>query len=378
MTIIRITLLILIILGCAQFVDINKLGLKQRYVVFKSLRSKTKYDSQSLKQEIQQLRGIIHKDLRNHNGLVASINPFKIDAIKKKFDVNIEPDNIYWASGLSSCSEQPEPPLPPPPQPDQVVPWGIVAVTANVAWRKTLGEGIVVCVIDTGIDRGHLDLIDNILGGESFVSTEPDFHDLNGHGTHVSGTIAAVDNKIGVIGVAPRAKLYAVKVLDKTGGGYSSDVADGIMACINQNVDIISMSLGGELPSTIIKNALLRAVSKGIYVIAAAGNNSADVGYPAAYDFVIAISAIDNRMNLAWFSSRGPEIEFAAPGVDVLSTFNNGLYDTMSGTSMAAPHVSGVVALALSAGKSEIKVRNINLPREHQGKGLVDAFLTVE
>lgn len=241
-------------------------------------------------------------------------------------------------------------PRPSPQQPAQVLPWGIDRIDAELV--EATGEGIRVCIVDTGIDRDHPDLAANIVSGRNFVVSgrrldSTKWEDDNGHGTHVAGTLAALDNNIGVVGVAPRASLLVAKVLNRQGSGYLSDVIAGINYCVNSNADIISMSLGTSSNVLSFENAVNAAYNSGVLLIAAAGNSGGSVIYPAAYDSVIAVSATDSNDDIAYFSSRGPEIELAAPGVNILSTWISDSYNTISGTSMATPHVSGVAALAM-------------------------------
>ncbi|MBG6183207.1 subtilisin family serine protease [Arthrobacter sp. CAN_A214] len=187
-------------------------------------------------------------------------------------------------------------------------------------------------------------------GGPGKLPDANAWNDDNGHGTHVAGTIAALDNTIGVVGVAPEADLYGVKVLDANGYGYASDVALGIEWSINNGMQVINLSLAEETDVPALRDAVEAADDAGIVVVAAAGNagdgdpSSNDVLWPAKYDSVIAVSATDIDDAVAVFSSDGAEVELAAPGKDVLSTTRGGGYGTMSGTSMATPHVSGVVA----------------------------------
>lgn len=234
-------------------------------------------------------------------------------------------------------------------QPVQVTPWGITRVNAPSAWLNSTGKNITIAVIDTGIDYNHPDLKTNVIGGISFVRKIRSFMDDNGHGTHVAGTIAALNNSIGVVGVAPDAKLLGVKVLDRTGSGYMSWVIAGIdwAADPANNVDVITMSLGGG-PSEALNTSVNNAYKLGIVVVAAAGNENGAIIYPAAYASAIAVTATDSSNIRASFSNYGPEAELAAPGVSIYSTWKGGGYNTISGTSMATPHVTGVVALMLA------------------------------
>ncbi len=220
--------------------------------------------------------------------------------------------------------------------------------------------------------------------------------DDSGHGTHVAGIVAATDNAIGVIGVGPEIDLYAVKVLDKKGRGRLSDLIDALNWCINNDIQVINMSLGSLQDNPSFHEAVQNTYQAGITQIAAAGNygqESGEISYPARYPETIAVSSVDQFGNLDPFSSRGDEIDLAAPGVNVRSTLNDGLYELMSGTSMAAPHVTGTVALILSTipdnqsdvnhngiwDPSEILTQlkltsqNLGLPVQQQGAGLVRA-----
>ncbi|TRZ90791.1 MAG: hypothetical protein D4R88_02995 [Methanosarcinales archaeon] len=231
----------------------------------------------------------------------------------------------------------------------QTTPWGIITIAANSAWGISTGSGVKVAVIDTGIDNTHPDLSANVKGGVTFVFGTRSFKDDNGHGTHVSGTIGAINNGFGVVGVAPGVSLYGVKVLDRRGSGSASSVINGINWAVNNNMQVITMSLGTSSDLQAIHDAVDNARNNnGIVIVAAAGNEGGSIIYPAAYDGVIAVTATDNNNNLAWFSNFGPQADFAAPGVNVYSTYKGGAYATMSGTSMATPHVTGVVALILA------------------------------
>jgi subtilisin len=229
----------------------------------------------------------------------------------------------------------------------QVMPWGIAHVNADeVHQTGVVGSGVKVGIIDSGIDYTHEDL--SVSGGISYVQETTDYMDDNGHGTHVAGTVAAVDNTVGVLGVAPNVHLYGIKVLDSFGSGSYSDVVAGIEWAVSNNIDIVNMSFGGSSGSRTLQTAVDDAYNKGMLLVAAAGNSGYDrkgtIGYPAKYDSVIAVGAVDQQNNRANFSSVGRELELMAPGVSILSTIPGG-YDLYNGTSMASPHVAGVAAL---------------------------------
>jgi len=247
------------------------------------------------------------------------------------------------------------------------VPWGISRSGCSRAYSEAGwdGDGIRVAILDTGIDLDHPDL--NVAGGATFVSgtTTPD--DDNGHGTHVAGTVAALANGSGVIGCAPAVELYAVKVLNSQGSGWTSDLVAGIDWAVSNGMDIINMSLGCATSSSALEQACNSAYSAGVLLVAAAGNEGTSNGtgnnvlYPARYDSCIAVAAIGSNNLRASFSSTGPAVELAAPGVNVYSTARGGSYTTMSGTSMAAPHVSGLAAQiwASSPSLTNAQVRGI-------------------
>lgn len=266
------------------------------------------------------------------------------------------------------------------------VPWGISRVGAPGAWAVTMGQGVKVAVIDTGIDCGHPDLKANCAGGYNAVGSGAPFDD-NGHGSHVAGTIAGALDGRGVVGVAPQASLYAVKVLDKDGGGGIISIIKGIIWAGRNKMDVANMSLGAPMGTIFMRAALKYAQSQGVAVIAAAGNEAGAVSYPAAYPEAVAVSALDESGRLASFSNRGRKVEFIAPGVEVRSSLPGGGWDEFSGTSMAAPHVAGLAALAVARGARGVDgVRGAlraaarpvpGLKPYEQGAGIVDAGLLV-
>jgi subtilisin family serine protease len=269
------------------------------------------------------------------------------------------------------------------------IPWGVARLKAPSAWDYTEGAGVRVAVIDTGIDSSHPDLNGKVDGGYNAITDcerQDCWQDDNGHGTHVSGTIAAARDGRGVVGVAPKARLYAVKVLDSEGSGNLSDVIKGIIWCANNGIQVANMSLGSPMPSDTMQKALRYAKARGVIVVAAAGNSGGSVGYPGAYPETIAVAASDWEDNIASFSSRGDEVKFIAPGVSILSSAMGGDFASMSGTSMASPHVAGLAALVVSQGyrgldgpdgvlaqMKKAAVKLPNLTAQEQGYGMIDA-----
>ena len=253
----------------------------------------------------------------------------------------------------------------------ETLPWGVDRIDAELVWNGTedgcdvtpgsnAGDGIKVAILDTGIDYDHPDLNNNVVGGESFVDYTTDYMDDNGHGTHCAGIVAAEDNDIGVIGVAPEADLYGVKVLDSEGRGYESDVVAGAEWAVDNGMQIISMSLGSDSGLPSLHAALDNAYAAGLLSVAATGNDGNppgkgdNVDYPARYDTVIAVAATNqNDERAKWRggtgSSTGPDVELAAPGDKIYSTLRDNTYGTKSGTSMACPHVAGTAALVMAS-----------------------------
>ena len=227
---------------------------------------------------------------------------------------------------------------------------GLRIIYAPQAWRYSTGAGVRVAVIDTGIAPRHPDL--RVYGGASFVPGRRSWADDQGHGTHVAGTIAAQANRRGVIGVAPRARLYSVKVLNNRGSGRTSWILAGLVWCHRTRMHVTNLSLGSRVnthnPRTFSAayeraGRLLR--TRGILSVAAAGNSNGPVGNPARCPSFMAVSAVDCNRRRASFSCFGPQVEVTAPGVNVWSTTMQTGYGKKSGTSMACPHAAGVAAL---------------------------------
>ena len=249
----------------------------------------------------------------------------------------------------------------------QGLPTGINRVDADLSPTRsgdgTGGVNADIAILDTGIDFSHPDL--NVYVQKTFVSGTSSANDDNGHGTHIAGIAAAKDNGYGVVGVAPGARLWAIKVLDSTGSGFISDIIAGIdyIAQYSSLVDVANLSFGCQCKSYALDSAINNAVAKGITFVVAAGNAHTDASTfsPANNPNVIAVSAIadsDGRCgrvgpstgygrddSFASFSNYGPAVDMAAPGVNILSTYKGGSYAFMSGTSMATPYVVGAAAL---------------------------------
>lgn len=229
--------------------------------------------------------------------------------------------------------------------------WHLPRIGAERAWEVSRGAPeITVAVVDTGVDSSHPDLSGRVLAGYDFVDGDSDPCDENGHGTYVAGILAAAgDNGLGVAGVAWRVRVLPVRVLDKSGQGYYSDVAAGIRYAADRGAKVINLSLGGGAYSRALQEAVDYARSRGSLPVAAAGNGAAQsLDYPAACNGVIAVGATDENDLPAPFSNRGGELDIMAPGVSILSAYPGNRYTSMSGTSAAAPQVSGAAALLLS------------------------------
>jgi len=296
--------------------------------------------------------------------------------------------------------------------------WGLTQMNCPDAWERVRDGNVTVAVVDTGVELNHPDLRENLLPGYDFVDIRPGSIELepgerwvgdtdtrdnnpnddNGHGTHVSGTIAAVtDNEIGVAGVAWKcAKILPVRVMASfvdqqgfvEGTGLDSDITTGLKWAADQGADVINMSLGGGRDTFVWRDAIRYAYSKNCVMVAAMGNeyeSGNPVEYPAAYNNVLAVGAIDESGIRASFSNTGHHIDVAAPGVNILSTYLSGGYDFLNGTSMATPHVSGLAALLKACNRRLSNTQIYNIIRqtarevggtpfnEEYGHGIVDA-----
>lgn len=375
--------------------DKSDIILGQYIVIFKDKVKDGDFESES----IARTRKLEIIQTYNHaiKGFTTKMNEADLEAIKNdpRVDSVVEDRAVYISDLTSSSDEESSPEsskgislfnyfgkysarLAPQVQPPQTIPTGVDRINAESLLNK--GAGVGVAVIDTGIELTHPDLKANIIANKSCISGVKNGNDDNGHGTHVAGTIAAVNNGIGVVGVAPEAKLISVKVLNRKGSGTWSSVICGIdwvtANASKYNIKVVNMSLGGGGSSDNncgytnndpMHKAICKSRDAGITYVVAAGNESGSttLSAPASYDdAVITVSALADSDGIlgglgsptyygaddtfATFSNFGSTtVDFGAPGVDIYSTYKGGGYATLSGTSMATPHVSGVVALYL-------------------------------
>jgi Subtilase family/Bacterial Ig domain len=269
--------------------------------------------------------------------------------------------------------------------------WGLMRIGAPAAWGLSSGAGVIVAVIDTGIETSHPDLQGDVLRGYDFVNDDDDPADDHGHGTRMSGIIAAQrNNAAGIAGVAPAATLLPVKVMDWEGHGAYSAVANGIVYAVDQGAKVLNLSLAGPAKSEILQAAVDYATAHDVIVVAAAGNYGANIAaYPAASTGAIAVSAIDSLDGHPSFSNYGAWIDFAAPGVDIITTSGGGGYGSSTGTSPAAAFGSALFALLLSAEPNLTRADAIDRVRDgcadlgtsgwdkYFGAGGLDAYATL-
>lgn len=306
----------------------------KRYII------KFKTSSVNKSQVVSKYNGRFKRQFKHFNAAVADMTQQNVASLKKNSNIDyIEEDKIVKISSTSVASLS------------SLTNWGVNDIQAPASWKSGLtGKGVKIALIDTGVGP-HSDLI--VAGGTNVIngSTTTSYADNNGHGTHVAGIIDGQGLNGGVKGVAPDASVYAVKALDGSGNGYTSDIISGIDWAIDNKMNIISLSLGSDQSDTSLQNAIDTAYNDGILIVAAAGNDGnasgtgTNVEYPANYSSVIAVGAVDSTNARAYFSSTGNKVEVSAPGVNIVSTYLNGKYAQMSGTSMAAPFVAGDLAL---------------------------------
>jgi subtilisin len=318
------------------------------------------------------------------SGFTAKLNEHQIAGLQKA-GIDVEAIPLYQITAPpGACTPWPDckngDPEPDPDTsrqafPQNQIPYGIAMINGGSG-----GAGVTVAVLDTGVFKDHLDLDVKLCKDATKRGIKNGCNDNNGHGTHVSGTIAANGGAdgLGIMGAAPSANLWMIKVCGNA-GCWTDDIAAAITYATDQGANIISMSLGGDSKSSLITNAVDYAVQNDVLVVAAAGNDGPSGGsidYPGAYVKVVAVGAIDQSQNVPSWSSRGindgdyvveeKEVEFGAPGVSVESTWNNGGYNVISGTSMATPHVSGLAAKLWQGNGADTRtyLQNLAIPND--------------
>ncbi len=240
----------------------------------------------------------------------------------------------------------------------EIMDYGVKMSGANLEWTESMGEGIKIGIIDSGVDLSHPDLLGRIKKYANFSGgLQDDVTDENGHGTHVAGILSANRNGYGVVGVAPQASLYVAKAFDKRGMATDEAVAQSLDWLISNKVNIINMSFSStDLPS--YHNQIKKAYDKGIIVICAAGNNGRlkgkALGYPARFHETISVAAVDMNTNVMSFSSKNVGADIAAPGYEILSCYPHKRFARLSGTSMSAPIISGAAAILQRKAKNRL------------------------
>lgn len=306
------------------------------------------------------------------NGFTADLSGIQI-TLAKFFGVEIEPVEQLHVLPEVSIEIEPIKTAARPstkntrPLPSDQTPWGVEVIYNDSLVASTAGgAGVNVAVLDTGVLKNHLDLKNRVKQCKDFTNLkfpvkDESCDDKNGHGTHVSGTILADggSDKLGIYGLAPEANLFAYKVCGNDGSCWADDIAVALRTAADNGVNVLNLSLGSNKESQLIKDAIDYAVSKDVLVVAAGGNDGpypASIDYPAANPKVMAVGAIDvgilvpNWSSLGINSSTSPylveerDMEFGAPGVNIESTWKNGGYAILSGTSMASPHIAGLAA----------------------------------
>lgn len=247
--------------------------------------------------------------------------------------------------------------------------WALNRLDAERVWRKSSGKGVVVAVVDTGVQAGHPDLAGQVLKGWDFVESDRSAGDRNGHGTHVAGVIAAkADNKRGIAGLARSARILPVRVLNSAGSGNTVNVARGIVYAVNKGADVINLSLAGDRSDAQVEAAVQYAVSRNVVVVAAAGNRgcAGPTTFPAAYPGVIGVGAINRQGVVAGYSTCGDFVDVVAPGTAIRSTMirrpslslpcaYGKQYCMLDGTSMASPHVAAAAAIIISRTRHRLR-----------------------
>lgn len=288
---------------------------------------------------------VAYCDKRTTKELIKTLEKNELNKTNSYIDF-IEPDFIYLTNDYNKSES-----LIPNDSLYEEYQWNLPSIYTEEGWKVTRGkETVIVAVIDTGVDLNHPEFEGKLVEGINLINQDEPPQDDDGHGTHVAGIIAAnTNNNEGIAGITWYNKIMPIKVLDQSGSGTLFDVAEAIFWATDNGAKVINLSLGNYAESEYLHEAIKYAYAHDVVLVAATGNDNTDeLGYPAAYPEVIAVSATDNYLRRANFSNYGTYIDVMAPGVNIASTYPNNQYASLSGTSMASPHVAGLAALIRS------------------------------
>lgn len=263
--------------------------------------------------------------------------------------------------------------------------WGIQRIEAPAVWEKATGKDVIIGIIDTGISLLHPDLKDSVVDGFNAINGGS-YNDDNNHGTYVASVISARRNGIGIVGVAPESKLYAIKAMNKDGRGYISDIIKGCQWAIEKGVKLINMSLGSGHRSTALCETIDVLAKNNIITIAASGNEGKpNIYYPARDNVTICVGGSDINDKRASWSNYGQKLRengVLAPGDWIMTANRFGKWQRVSGTSIATPHVTGMIALIMEKGYYDPEIvrklifegaSQFDTPDEYNGHGIVNA-----
>ncbi len=349
--------------------DHRKEGVQSHYVKNEvTVKFKRHPDEQEMERINQQIDG----KLKKHNGLTCIFQSDSLSStdlvhyFQQRNDVDYaEPNYILLPNVV------------PNDQYYRDYQWNLSMIRMEDGWDITGGsDEVIVAVVDSGVDVDHPDLAPKLVLGHNILRDNDDVNDDNGHGTHVAGIIAAAtNNNIGVAGLSWNSRIMPVKGIGADGTGTAFDIANGIVWAVDHGASVINLSVGNYTPSQVLHDAVKYAFDRDAVLVAASGNDNTDQpGYPAAYPEVLAVGAVDYMRQRAEFSNYGEYIDVMAPGVDIPSTFIDNQYASLSGTSMATPHVAGLAALIRSVdpGLSNLEVmeviRNTSIDLGAQGR----------
>lgn len=237
--------------------------------------------------------------------------------------------------------------------------WGMDVFGVDALRTISLGEGVICGIVDTGVDEEHPIIKPNLIGAKDFTGSRYGYADKNGHGTHCTGTVGGTDPRIGV---GYKLKLVHGKGLGDSGSGSDRQIVNAMQYCVSQGASVISASLGSSSPAQYINDACTELAEQGIWLIYAAGNSGAgtpDIDWPGRHKDVISVAALNQNLTPASFTSAGAKIDTAGPGVNIWSAKPGGMYQQMSGTSMATPFVAGLLSIYRAA----LQLKRLPIPK---------------